>query len=152
MNILNYMNSAFCIRFAIALIHFLWQGFAIAAIAIIIANIFGRKSSRVRYGIYVASMFVMILSLVVTYLVIDVESPKAEQTQYSEIIPSEIDVREPVSLSVPPRIVTPERASLIEPHAETEIKNPSKKVESSKVNFSFDWQSVTPYLISIYLP
>jgi len=55
MNLFDYFNTPEFTRLAWALGHFLWQGLAIAALAFLAflaVNAFGRGSSRVRYGLY----------------------------------------------------------------------------------------------------
>ncbi len=150
MNIFNYLNSAFCAEFAIAMIHFLWQGFAIAGIAMIIVNIFGKKSSRFRYGVYVASLFVMVFTLAVTYVLIDVQKPQIPQSHYAEITPANKNTPEIVMESNPPQRVIPDYNPSPERHSETEIAEPYEAVKPSKDSFSFDWRQFTPYLTGFY--
>ena len=52
MNALAIAESAFCLRWAEALVHFLWQGLAIAALAAAAAWSLRRASARARYAVY----------------------------------------------------------------------------------------------------
>lgn len=92
MNIIDYFNSPVCVRFALALVHFLWQGLVIALLAVSLASLFGKNSSKTRYGVYVISLFAMVLSLGVTYALVDVSSTQVEYAQHrTEITPSRLE-------------------------------------------------------------
>ena len=62
MNVIEYFNSPLCIRLALALAHFLWEGLAIALLVLLAASLFGKDSSRIRYGIYMISLFSMVVA------------------------------------------------------------------------------------------
>jgi hypothetical protein len=70
MNVREMMSSPACMRLVVTLLHFVWQGLAIALVAIVAAKAFGRRSSRIRYGLHVAALFAMVVAVVVTYAVV----------------------------------------------------------------------------------
>ena len=73
MNIMDFFSSHSCMRLAFTLMHFLWQGMAIALLTFLAANIIGKNSARTRYGIHVLGLAAMVLALGVTYLLVDLE-------------------------------------------------------------------------------
>lgn len=70
MNALALAESHFCLRWAEALMHFLWEGFAIAAMAGVVAWSLRRASTRARYAVYLASLLVMAACLPATFAVV----------------------------------------------------------------------------------
>ncbi|MBN1919262.1 MAG: M48 family metalloprotease [Verrucomicrobia bacterium] len=78
MNVRDVLGSPASQRFAVVLLHFLWQGFLVALLAVVGARIFGRTSSRVRYGVHVAALVAMVLAVAGTYIVVGpVEASRA---------------------------------------------------------------------------
>ena len=70
MNVREMMSSPACMRLVVTLLHFLWQGLAIALVAMVAAKAFGRRSSRIRYSVHVAALFAMVVAVAVTYAVV----------------------------------------------------------------------------------
>ena len=62
-------------RFGCGLLHFLWQGIAIAAIALMAAWVLRRASSSIRYWIYVAALTLMAICPPVTFMACPVMKP-----------------------------------------------------------------------------
>ena len=61
MNILEYFQSPVSIRLGVSLAHFLWQGLLIAFVAQSLVFLLAKNSSRIRYGLYMTSLIVMVL-------------------------------------------------------------------------------------------
>ncbi|MBW8015163.1 MAG: M56 family metallopeptidase [Planctomycetes bacterium] len=150
MNIVDYFNSQVCIRFALALVHFLWQGLAIAVPGIITASLFGKNSSRIRYGIYVTSLLAMVLSLCVTYTLVDVSIPQVAERYQVDTIPIISEPSVTLSEAGLPETTKPVYVSLTEPSFDTEAVAAPMPTVSPKFHLSLDWQRYTPYLISLY--
>ena len=72
MNLTDYFGSPVCTRLILTLAHFLWQGMAIALLALVAAKLLVRRSPRARYAIYLVSLFAMLLSVAVTYALVRV--------------------------------------------------------------------------------
>ena len=77
------------LRLVQALLHFLWQGCAVALVTALAGRLLSRTSAQVRYAAYVAAMVVMVLCLPVTFALLDVP-PRggAEPRLYSSSRPS----------------------------------------------------------------
>jgi len=67
MQISDYFNEALYLRLTVAMVHFLWQGFLVAFLAILASRVFGKNSSRVRHGIYLGSLLIMVSCVTVTF-------------------------------------------------------------------------------------
>jgi beta-lactamase regulating signal transducer with metallopeptidase domain len=150
MNIIEYLNSPVCTRLVLALAHFLWQGLGMALFVTVASSVLGRNSSRIRYGICTIGLFAMVLSLVITYALIDVPigQPVAEsgpvpeaasmEGQPSAVVPL-ITSREP-SEAVEPALVEPVSAAQTAP----------KPADSRAPQFSLNWRRCVPYVVSLY--
>lgn len=71
MNLFDFLHSPSCQCLALALLHFLWQGFFIALATASLTSVLGRTSSRIRYGIPMGGLVVMALTVAGTYCVVD---------------------------------------------------------------------------------
>ena len=70
-------DAIVCERLTITLLHFLWQGAAIAIVAAFLSRMFLRASSQVRYLIHLTALTTMCGSLLVTFCVVNVSEPAA---------------------------------------------------------------------------
>ena len=68
MNPLELLQTSASERFAWCLLHFVWQGTALAAIAWVCASGFGRSNARVRYALNVTCLLAMVVCVAVTYV------------------------------------------------------------------------------------
>ena len=59
------------------LLHFLWQGLAVAVVAAVVVRVFGFRHGNARYGAYLAAFVVMIVCPLATFVVLggEAESP-----------------------------------------------------------------------------
>ena len=71
MSIMEYFQSPVSIRVGISLAHFLWQGFLIILLAQSVVILLAKRSAKSRYLIYMTSLLTMVLSLGLTYSIID---------------------------------------------------------------------------------
>jgi len=67
MNPFVYLDKAFRVRLIQTLIHFFWEGTAIALLVVVWAVLFRRASSPARYAVCVGALFLMAVSPVVTF-------------------------------------------------------------------------------------
>ena len=69
-------DADLCVRLAVTLGHFVWQGTAIALVAFLVVALLRRASAGVRYGVLVVAMGVMALCMPVTFVLVDVPSAR----------------------------------------------------------------------------
>jgi len=102
MNLVNSLDSTLCIRLALVLCHFLWQGLVIAALAAACSRLLRRASPQSRYWVYLGALALMAACLPATYLVVAwaVPAPPAVAIAPVEIEPQPLDTvaGEPVAL------------------------------------------------------
>jgi len=151
MNIVDYFNSPVCARFALALVHSLWQGLVVALLAVSVANLFGKNSSRIRYGVYVISLLAMVLSLCATYSLVDVSSPAVVKKHVAETAPIELGPSNDVFEGDLPETTRPSNLPSAESSSAMEAEEVPESTVPAKFQFSLDWQDYTPYLMSLYL-
>ena len=176
MSFLDYLSSPVFTRLVITLTHFLWQGMAVAAVALTAARLAGRRSSNIRYGIYVLSLFAMVLCVGVTFIVVKepviltAQKPSTSAPVFSEedaVAEEPGDMLEfhladqsgegafgtPVEHAVTTEAEEPEEAipSVVEEHPAADAE-PSLAVQASSTDRSpFDWRCFVPYVVGIYL-
>ncbi len=72
MNASAWLGETFALRLALTLLHFVWQGVAVASIVVVVGWLLKRAAAQVRYAVNVAAMFVMVACLLVTFATVDV--------------------------------------------------------------------------------
>ena len=77
MNTIFSLDGTLSLRLAIALLHFLWQGLALAVIAVVCNASIGRKSAKVRYWISFSALLLMLACLLATFGLVTVEGTPA---------------------------------------------------------------------------
>ncbi len=73
---LNWYDGSLAVRLVQALLHFVWQGFAVALLTVLAGATLRHAPARARYRLYVAAMGVMIACLPVTFALVDVPDPQ----------------------------------------------------------------------------
>jgi WD40 repeat protein/beta-lactamase regulating signal transducer with metallopeptidase domain len=71
MNAIEWLGGSLSLRVTIALLHFLWQGLAVAVLVVIAGRLLRQADARLRYGLNVAALLVMAACLPVTCALID---------------------------------------------------------------------------------
>ncbi|MGC1275405.1 MAG: M56 family metallopeptidase, partial [Planctomycetaceae bacterium] len=121
------------LKLSLALLHFLWQGVLIAAVAAVLMRLFGRRSPQRRYAIGVASLALMAVAPVVTFcLVTPPTLPAVEPAPLADVGDLLVDLEQfdafLTTLDVPPgeapviapqavRLTWGERLRLVQPYA-----------------------------------
>ena len=82
MNTIFSLDGTLSLRLAITLLHFLWQGLALAVIAIVCNASIGRKSAKVRYWISFSALMLMLACLLATFGLVGVEGTPRAQRSY----------------------------------------------------------------------
>lgn len=72
MDLLTWFDESFPLRFALTLLHFLWQGCAVMLLVVIAGWMLRRASAEWRYLINLAAMLMMVTCLPVTFALVDV--------------------------------------------------------------------------------
>lgn len=151
MTFLNIFNALFVHRLLLSMLHLLWVGTAIAVVAFFAARTVGEISSRRRYGIYVVSLCAIIASLGTIFAMIQPEQPPAEVAiigQTDTHIPKQ-PMKSPI-LSGP--LPIEQEAGINEDIAPPTQPQPAPSIAPiARKPTPFDWQSVTPYIMAIYL-
>lgn len=70
MNIWNLIDPDLASYLTTTLLHFLWQGAALVAIAATTNSLLSRRSAQARYVIYVSTLFVMAVSVPLTFVIV----------------------------------------------------------------------------------
>lgn len=79
MNKLLLLDDSFSLRFVQTLLHFLWQGTAIAVVAFALDRMLQRGTARTKYALHVAAMLAMVSCLPLTFAFIDTPAGNVEQ-------------------------------------------------------------------------
>ena len=82
MEALNYLREDVWVQVAWALLHFIWQGAAIAGCAALVLRLWRARKANHRYAVCAAAMFAMAMAPVVTILFVRAqETPVASRSQ-----------------------------------------------------------------------
>jgi beta-lactamase regulating signal transducer with metallopeptidase domain len=79
MNTLQLFCESLPLQLVQALLHFLWQGCAVALVVLLAGTTLKRASAHIRYLFYVAAMLVMVVCLPVTFALLDVARQGASE-------------------------------------------------------------------------
>jgi hypothetical protein len=75
MSLVEFLSQPICQRFGLTLIHFFWQGLAIAVLAAIFVRAFRIKHGNGRYVAYLLAFAAMVVCPVVTLITNYLNSP-----------------------------------------------------------------------------
>ncbi len=78
-----WVDETVCVRLAVTLVHFLWQGAVIAAMAAAVARFCGRP--RGRYGVYMVAIAVMVACVVGTFVYLGIERSAMPQAAIAAV-------------------------------------------------------------------
>ena len=79
MSIVEFLSQPLWQRLGLMLVHFLWQGLAIAVLVGVLVRVFRLKHGNTRYAAYLLAFVAMIACPVVTFTAIDIPlSPNTE--------------------------------------------------------------------------
>jgi beta-lactamase regulating signal transducer with metallopeptidase domain/protocatechuate 3,4-dioxygenase beta subunit len=149
MNLFTGWDETICVRLMQTLMHFLWQGTAVALLALGATALLRRASARARYNVLAGALLLMTLCPVVTFL--GLEPPtcaKISNASAAEPIPAVADLGAPA-----PVAETPERTiafSVPEPSLKGVVPSapPAVSVPPGPPSWSSQWQ---PYALPIAL-
>ncbi len=74
----SLLDSSLCVRLALVLLHFLWQGVAIAAVAGVVVLFLRRGPAAARYTIWLGALLAMAACPVGTFLWLEPQSPASQ--------------------------------------------------------------------------
>ncbi|MHC4792308.1 MAG: M48 family metalloprotease, partial [Planctomycetota bacterium] len=72
MSIVEFLSQPLWQRLGLTLVHFLWQGLAVAVLVGVLVRVFRLKHGNARYGAYLLAFIAMIACPVVTFTAIDI--------------------------------------------------------------------------------
>ena len=76
MNLSELLDSTFCLHLTLTLVHFLWQGLVIAALAELASWCLRGASAQSRYLVHVTALLLMVACLPVTFAVVYATVPE----------------------------------------------------------------------------
>lgn len=148
MNIMEYFQSPVSIRLGVSLAHFFWQGLLIVLFAQTSVVLLAKNSSKIRYLIYMTSLIMMVLTLGITYSIID--TPPASKL----LDPVTTNINSESPLSVPETgYAFPTGSETIEsPVSESRhtIPETSPPIENKESPPSWNWEQFVPYTTGFY--
>lgn len=90
MSIVEFLSQPLWQRLGLTLVHFLWQGLAIAVLVGVLVRVFRLNHGNTRYATYLLAFAAMIVCPVVTFTIIDIPiSPNAEfatETESTQVV------------------------------------------------------------------
>jgi len=156
-SISDLLQSSFCVRLTETLLHFLWQGTAVALVA---AVLFWRASSRVQYGGFVAALVLMLACPIVTFGLLP--SPPVPAPTTSEL-PTVQTPAPPIAAEMPPPAPLPPAEApdapviqaappvAAEPNSEPIVAAPAEATPVAATEEPVGWRDVVPYAAAGYL-
>jgi len=152
MNGIDQLSSAVCTRIVLTFAHFLWQGVAIAILGQALAWAAARHSARLRYGIYVISLSIMVLAVLVTYGLLDlplVPKPLVLGPEPPQIVNDSLAVDHTRAQIQTEPVNT---ASIVEAADPAPIRpeKPQEVIHMEDLPRSFDWHQCVPYAMGLY--
>ena len=148
MNITEYFQSPVSIRLGVSLAHFLWQGLLIAFVAQSLMYLLAKNSSRIRYGLYMTSLIVMVLALGITYSIID--APPS--SKLPEPVTTNINSESPLSVLETEYAFPAESEATESPVSESmhTIPETSPLTENKESPQPWNWKQLVPYATGFY--
>lgn len=85
MSLSEILSQALCRRLALTLVHFLWQGLAVAALVALAVRVLGLRSGRQRYVANLAAFLVLAACPLVTFALVGAAQPAAAPTSMATL-------------------------------------------------------------------
>jgi beta-lactamase regulating signal transducer with metallopeptidase domain len=101
------VDQHFCLRFSLALLHFLWQGAVIGLLVLVAGWSLGRAPSRVRYAVALAAMLLMVACIPVTFALLPASSKEMPESPAAGAAAG-VALRQPPVVDPTSRDATPE--------------------------------------------
>ncbi|MBI4557058.1 MAG: HEAT repeat domain-containing protein [Candidatus Hydrogenedentes bacterium] len=152
MNASIILDSDFCVRLVLTLIHSLWEGVILAVVAGLVVRVFLRHgTAQSRYVVYLVALGLMVLAPAATFLYLE---PGSETVGIAEPALSPVTVPEPASDPIS-RVENPasgtKRPAASLPHRTGEALS-NKVPLAAWLNsvHNFDWRLYSPYVAMAY--
>ena len=147
MNPLELLQTPASQRFAWCLLHFVWQGSVLAAVAWVCSSGFGKSNARVRYALNVTCLLAMVVCVGVTYALADVpaEISLAERSSHQSLAAMPGPGAMPITAT---SVEASGPATAISPPGQTIDLRPDNASPFS-IN-SIQWRRVLPYGMIVY--
>jgi beta-lactamase regulating signal transducer with metallopeptidase domain len=156
MNFAMLTETGLCVPWIQAMLHFLWQGLVIAALAEAVARCLPRTAARWRYLVYLAALVLMAGCVPVTFGVLHwrgsgavatVQTFQREVDSVGSLAPAVDPASLPAEREVAPASTQAPRMDM--PTVSREPAEETTPAEAAAVHF--DWRAYTPYLTAAYL-
>ena len=152
-----WLDDASSFRLALTLMHFLWQGLAIAGVAGCAMFALRKKTAQVRYALTLSAMILMAACPAMTFLMVDLPNTESS-TMVADADESAIPLTKPDELlaTVPPAVTGAEeawQAPLVSegPVQPTELHQDSA-TRPAEISLGLErWRSAAPYVIAAYV-
>jgi len=162
MNAAGWLNGDACVRLTLTLVHFLWQGTAVALLAGLAMLALRRASPRLRYGVLVAALALMTACVPVTFAVLDVPGVSAPPERVSGMepgLPAEVEGPPTLETLSPPLPTTDVAVGPVGIASEPALPAAADDKPEIPVAATVEaadqpadrWQRVAPYVAAVYL-
>jgi beta-lactamase regulating signal transducer with metallopeptidase domain/tetratricopeptide (TPR) repeat protein len=150
MNIAMGLDSAFCVRVVLTLLHFLWQGTVVALLIAPVVVLLRSASPKVRYNLYVLALFLMALCPLATFTFLRSMTVGMHHAQdWTVMSPAGLVVPTPVVGETPP-LQWSLRARVNQPRARL-ATGPTPTQSAVQTVGQFDWRQYAPHAVVGYL-
>lgn len=148
MNPIELLSSPVCLKLALALLHFLWQGAVLGVLAWFLVVLFARKSARARYGIYMGTLFAMMLCVGLTFAIVESPVTKRSPLPPPELATPSLQPDQPLTANSA-KTETPEpfAAAGTDPAA---VAPAAITAPQTGPSFEFDWEGYAPIAVGLY--
>ena len=163
MDAFAWLDESFSLRLAVTLLHFLWQGVAVALLVVVVGWLLRRASAQMRYVVNVAAMLVLVSCLPVTFALVDVSRPIAESGATRTPVGSRLNESKRLhdnAIAMPggTAVIDTDSDSALSPMLDTDPPTPEARPSDADASpdapvfQTLSWLfPVAPYLTLIYL-
>ena len=152
MNTIFSLDGTLSLRLAITLLHFLWQGLALAVIAVVCNASIGRMSAKVRYWISFSALLLMLACLLATFGLVGVEGTPAPNvaTLASDSVSKNVALVMPEQEVARDPVVDTTAASMA-PSSGPGLQSQARQFPQIQTTFFESWAWLAPYVAIVYL-
>ncbi|MDP6444260.1 MAG: M56 family metallopeptidase [Pirellulaceae bacterium] len=152
MGLQDYLTSSTSIRTLVVLLHFLWQGVAIAGLAWVVGRAMRRATARARYSLFTFALALTAVAPLVTFAVIDPPSTATPPAPHAAAPPAAVA---PVAIAPTPAVIEgPDPIAELSAGG-SPIDNPTPSVEVVEQDWSWrpdlQWEDAAVWIIPAYL-
>ena len=109
MNVIAWLEPEFCLRLTWTLLHFLWQGVAIAALVMLVGWSLRGVAANLRHSIHVGALVLMAACLPITFALVNVPRPELPPVETAVVMDESPPVVSTVDLAADEVRLSPSR-------------------------------------------